>query len=43
MTPVDKTAIERFMRGQVACWNAHDKAGLMALYRKMAPDHLEIG
>jgi hypothetical protein len=43
MTTVDKTAIERFMHGQVVCWNAHDKAGLMALYREMAPEHLEIG
>jgi hypothetical protein len=43
MTTVDKAAIERFMHGQVVCWNAHDKAGLMALYREMASEHLEIG
>ena len=39
----DKTAdIERFMRGQVQCWNAHDKAGLLALYREVAPQRLDI-
>lgn len=42
-TTVDHPAIERFMRGQVECWNRHDKAGLMSLYRQMAPEHLEIG
>jgi hypothetical protein len=42
-TLVDPIAIERFMRGQAACWNAHDKAGFMAHYREMAPEHLEIG
>lgn len=40
---VDPDAIERFMRGQVACWNRHDKAGLMALYREMAAGRLDIG
>lgn len=39
MTP---DAIERFMRGQVRCWNAHDKAGFLALYRDAAPNGLEI-
>ena len=43
MTTVDKAAIERFMQGQVACWNAHDKVGLMALYREMASESLDIG
>lgn len=43
MTPVDKATIERFMRGQVQCWNAHDRAGLMALYREVAAEHLDIG
>ncbi len=42
-SPIDPAAIERFMRGQVECWNAHDKAGLMALYREMAPERLDIG
>ena len=42
MTPLDHHTIERFMKGQVACWNAHDKAGFMALYREMAPQSLEI-
>lgn len=40
---VDAAAIDRFMRGQVACWNNHDKAGLMDLYREMAPEGLDIG
>lgn len=39
----DPPAIERFMKGQVAAWNAHDKAGFMALYREMAPHGLDIG
>jgi hypothetical protein len=34
--------IERFMKGQVAAWNAHDKPAFMALYREFAPQHLEI-
>lgn len=42
MSTVDRATIERFMQGQVACWNAHDKPGFMALYREVAPDHLEI-
>jgi hypothetical protein len=40
---VDAAAIDRFMLGQVACWNAHDKPGLMALYREMAAVGLDIG
>jgi hypothetical protein len=39
MTP---EAIGRFMRDQVQCWNAHDKAGFLALYREVAPNGLEI-
>ncbi|MDZ5455156.1 MULTISPECIES: nuclear transport factor 2-like protein [Azohydromonas] len=42
MHTVDPAAVERFMLGQVACWNAHDKAGFLALYREMAPQRLEI-
>jgi len=42
MRTVDNAAIERFMRGQVACWNAHDKAGFLALYRELAPESLEM-
>jgi hypothetical protein len=34
--------IEYFMSGQVRCWNNHDKAGLLALYREMAPALLSI-
>ena len=43
MTPIDKATIEHFMRGQVQCWNAHDRAGLMALYGEVASEHLDIG
>lgn len=43
MTTVDKNTIERFMRGQVAAWNGHDKAALMALYREVASERLDIG
>ena len=42
LLPVTAKTIERFMRGQVSCWNAHDRAGFMALYREMAPLSLEI-
>ncbi|OGB06228.1 MAG: hypothetical protein A3E25_00525 [Burkholderiales bacterium RIFCSPHIGHO2_12_FULL_69_20] len=35
-------AIARFMHGQVQCWNAHDKAGLLAHYRAVAPNGLDI-
>ena len=42
MTAPDRTAIERFMRAQVTAWNAHDRAGFLALYREMAPQSLEI-
>jgi hypothetical protein len=42
MNPVSPDTIERFMRGQVHCWNAHDKAGFLALYREVAPNGLEI-
>ena len=40
---VDPQTIERFMTGQVACWNAHDRDGFMALYREVAPERLDIG
>lgn len=42
MNPVTPETITRFMHGQAAAWNAHDKAGLMALYREVAAEHLEI-
>ncbi len=41
-TPPDADAILRFMKGQVAAWNAHDKAAFMACYREAAPKGLEI-
>lgn len=34
--------VDAFMQGQVACWNTHDKAGFMALYREYAPQGLHI-
>ncbi|AWI74213.1 hypothetical protein CEW83_02415 [Parazoarcus communis] len=42
MGRVDPAAIERFMRGQVTCWNAHDKPGFMAHYRSVASEALDI-
>lgn len=35
-------AIRRFLHGQVACWNAGDKAGFFAAYRAAAPRGLLI-
>ena len=42
MHQIPPEQIERFMSGQVRCWNNHDKAGLLALYREAAPDLLDI-
>lgn len=39
---VTRATVERFMRGQVKCWNGHDKEGFLALYREIAPDGLDI-
>jgi hypothetical protein len=41
-TTATPAAIDHFMQGQVVCWNGHDKAGFMALYRDMAPVMLDI-
>lgn len=42
MSQINPEQIQRFMTGQVRCWNHHDKAGLLALYREMAPALLNI-
>ena len=42
MSQINPEQIQRFMTGQVRCWNHHDKAGLLALYREMAPTELNI-
>ena len=42
MHQIPSEQIKRFMSGQVRCWNNHDKAGLLALYREAAPDLLDI-
>ena len=42
MHQIPPEQIEHFMSGQVRCWNNHDKAGLLALYREAAPDLLDI-
>jgi hypothetical protein len=34
--------IRAFMARQVECWNAGDRAGMDALYRRYAPDSLTI-
>jgi hypothetical protein len=36
------SAAEEFLHGQVACWNAADKDGFFAHYRRIAPQGLEI-
>ena len=35
MSQITPEQIQRFMSGQVRCWNNHDKAGLLALYREL--------
>ena len=42
MTTIDMGNIQRFMHGQVAAWNAHDKPTFMALYREFAPLQLQF-
>ncbi|MDP2165348.1 MAG: nuclear transport factor 2 family protein [Hydrogenophaga sp.] len=42
MSQINPEQIERFMSGQVRCWNNHNKPGLLALYREMAPAELNI-
>ncbi|MDZ4101483.1 MAG: nuclear transport factor 2 family protein [Hydrogenophaga sp.] len=42
MSQITPEQIERFMSGQVRCWNKHDRAGLIALYREMASTQLTI-
>jgi len=42
MNPVTPAAIERFMHGQAAAWNNHDRTGLLALYREVAAENLSI-
>jgi hypothetical protein len=42
MSQITPEQIQRFKSGQVRCWNDHDKAGLLALSREMAPAQLDI-
>jgi hypothetical protein len=42
MSTMDRAAIETFIHGQVASWNAHDRETFMAWYRRMAPRSLVI-
>ena len=42
MVQIDRPFVEHFTRGQVAAWNAGDKTTFMGLYRKVAPDGLDI-
>ncbi len=39
---IDRSYIEHFTHGQVAAWNARDKATFMGLYRKVASDGLDV-
>jgi hypothetical protein len=36
------SAIDEFLHGQVACWNAGDKEGFFGHYRRIAPESVEI-
>ncbi|MBY0240809.1 MAG: nuclear transport factor 2 family protein [Burkholderiaceae bacterium] len=38
----DRDAIDHFLHGQVDCWNASDKDGFFAHYRRIAPEGLDI-
>ncbi|MES2264315.1 MAG: nuclear transport factor 2 family protein [Pseudomonadota bacterium] len=38
----DRSAIDDFLHGQVDCWNASDKDGFFAHYKKIAPEGLDI-
>ena len=42
MSSLDSTQIEQFLHGQIACWNAGDRAGFFEWYRKVAPSSLHI-
>jgi len=42
MSTPDKTQIEEFLHGQIACWNAGDKDGFFQWYRRMAENSLTI-
>ena len=42
MPQINPEQIQRYMTGQVHSRNHHDKAGLLALYREMAPAALSI-
>jgi hypothetical protein len=42
MDDITPATIEHFMRGQVQCWNAHDKSGMLAHYRAVAAQNLVI-
>lgn len=39
---IDRQAIERFLHGQVDCWNKGDKEGFFAHYRSVSPNGLSI-
>ncbi|MRV70544.1 nuclear transport factor 2 family protein [Duganella sp. FT92W] len=38
----DRDAIDHFLHGQIECWNASDKEGFFAHYRRIAPEGLDI-
>lgn len=42
MTAPDQNTIERFLHGQVECWNTGDKEGFFAHYRALAGEGLSI-
>lgn len=38
----ERSAIDHFLHGQVECWNASDKEGFFAHYKRIAPEGLDI-
>jgi|SRR5690606_23501917 hypothetical protein len=42
MSQIDKAFIENFMHEQIGCWNAGDRDGFFAAYRRAAPNGLSI-
>ena len=41
-TQLNAESIQRFMKGQVSAWNAHDREAFLDCYRQIAPESLVI-
>ncbi len=42
MDKIDSKEIERFLHGQVECWNSSDREGFFDYYRIVSPNGLDI-